>query len=64
MGDWYTVFRELWVLWLMAIFLGIVAWALWPTRKRQEQMEHHRNIPLRDDEDDADETSDRVRDKT
>ena len=31
----YQFVRSLWVVWLMAIFLGIVAWVLWPGRKKR-----------------------------
>ena len=46
----YSVFRSFWVVWLMAIFIGIVAWAFWP--KRKQQLEAHGRIPLDDDFDD------------
>ncbi len=42
--------RALWGLWLMLIFLGICAYALWPSRKRE--MEEHARIPLDDPADD------------
>lgn len=35
----------------MLLFLGIVAWAYWPTRKRK--LQEHGQIPLRDDEPEA-----------
>ncbi|MDH3597377.1 MAG: cbb3-type cytochrome c oxidase subunit 3 [Rhodospirillales bacterium] len=40
--------RPFWGLWLMGLFLAIVAWALWP--KRKAEMEQHARIPLRDDD--------------
>jgi cytochrome c oxidase cbb3-type subunit IV len=40
--------RSLWLLWLMLLFLGIVAWAFWPGRRRR--MESHGRIPLEDDQ--------------
>lgn len=43
----HQLFRSLWVVWLMALFLGIVAWAFWPSRKGR--MEKHGRIPLEDD---------------
>lgn len=46
----YGIFRSFWVVWLMAIFIGIVAWAFWP--KRKQQLEAHGRIPLDDDTDD------------
>jgi cytochrome c oxidase cbb3-type subunit 4 len=43
--------RQLWVVWLMALFLGIAAWAFWPSRRKS--LEDAGRIPLRDDEPDA-----------
>ena len=43
----YETLRSLWVVWLMALFIGIVAWVYWPKRKRK--MEEHAQIPLKDD---------------
>jgi cytochrome c oxidase cbb3-type subunit 4 len=40
--------RPFWVVWLMAVFLAIVAWAWWP--KRKGEMERHGRIPLDDEE--------------
>ena len=48
MGAIYEWLRSLWVVWLMAVFVGIVVWVYWPRRKRE--MEEHAQIPLRDDE--------------
>jgi cytochrome c oxidase cbb3-type subunit 4 len=39
--------RSLWTLWLFVLFVGIVAWAFWP--KRRKSLERHGQIPLRDD---------------
>lgn len=44
----FPLLRSLWVVWFMALFLGIVGWALWPSRR--EKMEEHGRIPLREDE--------------
>lgn len=38
--------NAIWGLWLMLIFLGIVAWVFWPGRKKS--MEEHSRIPLED----------------
>jgi cytochrome c oxidase cbb3-type subunit 4 len=38
--------KALWGLWLMMIFIGIVAYVFWPGRKRE--MEEHARIPLED----------------
>ena len=40
--------RSLWVLWLMAIFIGIVVWVLWP--KNRSKIEDHGKIPFKDEE--------------
>jgi cytochrome c oxidase cbb3-type subunit 4 len=47
MADLYEFVRSLWVVWLMLIFLGIVAWAYWPSRRRR--LQKHGSIPLDDD---------------
>jgi len=36
--------RSLWVVWLMAIFVGIAGWAFWP--RRRGQLEAHGRLPL------------------
>lgn len=48
MNDLYILLRELWLVWFMLLFVGIVAWAFWPGRRRK--LQEHANIPLRDDE--------------
>ncbi len=42
------VLRSFWGLWLMILFLGIVAWAFWPRNK--ERLESYGDIPLRDED--------------
>ncbi len=44
----YPAIRSLWVVWLVAVFVGIVAWVYWPSRRRK--LQEHANIPLRDDQ--------------
>ena len=39
--------RPFWGVWLMGLFLAIIAWTLWP--KRKAEMEQHARIPLEDD---------------
>ncbi len=39
--------RPYWGVWLMGVFLAIIAWTLWP--KRKAEMEQHARIPLEDD---------------
>jgi cytochrome c oxidase cbb3-type subunit 4 len=43
----YEWANNLWGLWLMVLFVGIVAWVYWPGRKRE--IEAHGRIPLDDD---------------
>ncbi|MDX1423153.1 MAG: cbb3-type cytochrome c oxidase subunit 3 [Kiloniellales bacterium] len=50
MDAFYESLRSLWVVWLIALFVGIVAWVYWPKRKRE--MEEHGRIPLKDDDED------------
>jgi cytochrome c oxidase cbb3-type subunit 4 len=42
----YETARSMWTVWFFLLFSGLVAWALWPSRKA----EHDRNarIPLED----------------
>lgn len=42
---------DLWGLWLMLLFLGIVVWAFWPSRRRGEEMHDHAMIPFREERD-------------
>lgn len=42
------ILRSYWGLWLMILFLGIVAWTFWPRNK--ERLERHGDIPLRDED--------------
>ncbi|RED51013.1 cbb3-type cytochrome oxidase subunit 3 [Aestuariispira insulae] len=45
-----TFANDIWNLWLMIVFFGIVFWALRPTRKAQNEMAHNAAIPLNDDD--------------
>ena len=36
--------RDFWGAWLMALFLGILVWVLWPRNK--DRLERHGRIPL------------------
>jgi cytochrome c oxidase cbb3-type subunit 4 len=42
-----AVLRPLWSVWFMLVFVGIVAWALWPGNRRR--LEDHGRIPFRDE---------------
>ena len=44
----YEWANALWVVWLMLLFLGIVAWVFWP--KRKKELEAQGRIPLEDDD--------------
>lgn len=45
--EFYTLLKSVWTLWFTLLFVGIVAWAYWPTRSRR--LQDHANIPLRED---------------
>lgn len=45
--------RSIWGLWLMIVFLGIVAWAFWP--KNKGKFERYGEMPLKDDDHDTQE---------
>lgn len=40
--------RSIWGLWLMALFVGVVAWAFWP--RNRKKFSDAAQIPLKDDE--------------
>ena len=50
MDEIYQLARNLWVVWLGLIFLSIVAWAYWPSRRRRNQMKDYASIPFREEE--------------
>lgn len=45
LAELYPLIKSLWHVWFMALFVGIVIWAFWPTRKAR--LEQHGSIPLR-----------------
>ena len=47
MQELYEFIRSAWVIWLMALFIGIVVWVLWPSRRRKYR--DAARIPLDDD---------------
>lgn len=49
MQDLAAFLTELWLVWLLLLFVGIVTWVFWPGRKKR--LERHGRIPLEDDED-------------
>ncbi len=45
----FTAFvRSAWVVWMMALFVGIVVWVLWPSNR--ERFRRAARIPLSEDE--------------
>lgn len=48
MEDFTAFVRSAWVVWMMALFLGIVAWALWPSNR--ERFRRASRIPLSEDD--------------
>ena len=42
--EFAEIMRSLWVVWLMLLFLGIVAWVIWP--KNKDRLERQGRIPL------------------
>jgi cytochrome c oxidase cbb3-type subunit 4 len=40
--------QSLWLVWLILLFVGIVAWVYWP--KRKKRLDEAAHIPLKDDE--------------
>lgn len=45
--DIYTFAREWWVVWFMALFLGIIIWAFLPSKK--DEFEKASKLPLEED---------------
>ena len=45
--------RDIWGVCLMVVFLGIVAWAYWPGRRRRQQMRDYADIPFRNEHPDG-----------
>lgn len=39
-----------WVALFMTVFIVIVVWAMWPTRRQRDRMNDHANIPFREEE--------------
>ena len=48
MEDFYAFVRSAWVVWMMALFLGIVVWVLWPSNRGR--FRRASRIPLSDDD--------------
>jgi len=51
--DWInlsTFVKDFWGVWLMLLFFGATAWALWPSKKRKEYMDQAARIPFKEDD--------------
>ena len=44
------ILRSFWIVWVMAVFTGIVLWAYWP--RNRTKIESHGMIPFQDDKND------------
>ena len=47
MAELYAFVRSLWLLWLILLFVAIVAYVYWPSRR--QRLESYGNIPLQED---------------
>ena len=47
LADIVAIAQKFWVVWLFALFVGILVWVFWPGRK--QELESHGRIPLEDD---------------
>jgi len=47
MDGFYEFIRSLWSVWLMALFLAVVVYAMWPRNKKK--FDEQARIPLEDD---------------
>ena len=46
----FAEFAQTWgLIYFMAIFAGVLVYALWPSRKRQKKFDEAARIPLRED---------------
>ncbi len=47
MEGFYETVRSLWSVWLMALFLAVVAYAMWP--RNRKKFDEQARIPLEDE---------------
>ena len=40
-----------WIVLFVTLFVVIVGWAYWPSRRQRDRMKDHADIPFRDDND-------------
>ncbi len=43
----YPILKQLWLVWLVLLFAGIVVWAMWPGNRRR--FEQAARIPFEED---------------
>lgn len=48
LADIYQIATQLWVVWLVLLFVGIIVWIYLP--RNRKRMQDDANIPLRDDD--------------
>ncbi|MCS6878407.1 MAG: cbb3-type cytochrome c oxidase subunit 3 [Geminicoccaceae bacterium] len=48
MSTLFQVLHQFWIVWLVALFVAIVAWTFWPSRKHR--LERHARIPFEDED--------------
>ena len=48
MAEAYAFIKSFWLVWCVLLFVGIVTWVFWPSRRRE--LETYARIPLEDDE--------------
>lgn len=49
MMDIYQFLHDYWVVWMVIVFLGIIAWVYWPSRRRKQGFDEAAQIPLDDE---------------
>lgn len=47
MQEIYPILKQLWLVWLVLLFLGIVVWAMWPGNRGR--FERAARIPFEED---------------
>lgn len=49
LAGFYPLLKTLWVVWFFLLFAFVLAWVLWPNRRRRQGFDEAARIPLRDD---------------
>lgn len=47
MESLYPILKQLWLIWLVLLFLGIVVWVMWPSHR--QRFERAARIPFEED---------------